>query len=102
MVLAVGQYIFTAASLQRSALLLLTDMPTPTSALPEDVSDRLTNLEIKASFTEDLLDKLDQIIIRQQSQIDSLTQEVRWLRQQSPAEATAAPRSLRDELPPHY
>jgi SlyX protein len=29
------------------------------------IDTRLTNLEIKASFTEDLLDKLDQIIIRQ-------------------------------------
>ena len=68
----------------------------------DDVGDRLTNLEIKASFTEDLLDKLDQIIIRQQSQIDHLTQEVAWLRQQAPAESAAAPRSLRDDLPPHY
>jgi SlyX protein len=77
-------------------------MPTATSALPADVSDRLTNLEIKASFTEDLLDKLDQIIIRQQDQIDRLIQEVRWLRQQTPAEGSAAPRNPRDELPPHY
>lgn len=64
--------------------------------------ERLTNLEIKASFTEDLLDKLDQIIIRQQDQIDRLTQEVQWLRQQAPAEGATMPRSLRDELPPHY
>lgn len=67
-----------------------------------DLIERLTNLEIKASFTEDLLDKLDQIIIRQQNQIDRLTQEVRWLRQQAPAEGAATPRSLQDELPPHY
>jgi SlyX protein len=77
-------------------------MPTSTPTLPADVSDRLTNLEIKASFTEDLLDKLDQIIIRQQDQIDRLIQEVRWLREQAPAEGTAATRNLRDELPPHY
>jgi SlyX protein len=67
-----------------------------------DLTERLTNLEIKASFTEDLLDKLDQIIIRQQDQIDRLTREVQWLRQQAPAQDAAAPRSLRDELPPHY
>jgi SlyX protein len=64
--------------------------------------DRLTNLEIKASFTEDLLDKLDQIIIRQQDQIDRLQAEVNWLRQQTQADGTTAPRNLRDELPPHY
>ncbi len=66
------------------------------------VNERLTNLEIKASFSEDLLDRLDQIIIRQQDQIDRLTRELQWLRQQAPAEGATAPRSLRDELPPHY
>jgi SlyX protein len=64
--------------------------------------DRLTNLEMKASFAEDLLDKLDQIIIRQQDQIDRLQAEVTWLRQQAPADGATAPRNLRDELPPHY
>ena len=66
------------------------------------IEDRLTNLEIKASFAEDLLDKLDQIIIRQQDQIDRLQAEVNWLRQQAPADGAMATRNLRDELPPHY
>jgi SlyX protein len=66
------------------------------------IEDRLNNLEIKASFAEDLLDKLDQIIIRQQDQIDRLHAEVNWLRQQAPADGTTTPRNLRDELPPHY
>jgi SlyX protein len=66
------------------------------------IEERLTQLEIKASFTEDLLDKLDQIIIHQRDQIDRLEREVQWLNQQTPQEGTAAPRSLRDELPPHY
>lgn len=66
------------------------------------IEERLTHLEVKASFAEDLLDKLDQIIIRQQDQIDRLEREVQWLRQQTPPEDMAAPRNLRDELPPHY
>lgn len=66
------------------------------------IEDRLTNLEIKASFTEDLLDKLDQIIIRQQDQIDRLQTEVNWLRQQAPADSSATAQNLRDDLPPHY
>jgi len=69
---------------------------------PDTTEDRLTNLEIKASFSEDLLDKLEQIIIRQQEQIDRLTQELRWLRQQTPTDAATGPRNLRNELPPHY
>ena len=63
---------------------------------------RLTALEIKASFAEDLLDKLDHTIIRQQTQIDALISEVLHLRQQIGSAQGHTPRSLRDELPPHY
>jgi len=66
------------------------------------IDDRLTELEIKVSFQEDLLDKLDQIIIRQQEQLDALTREIVDLRQQSPQSGDAAQRNLRDDLPPHY
>ena len=67
------------------------------------LDQRLTDLEIKASFTEDLVDHLNQIIIRQQQQLDALAREVSHLRQQSGADSgVPAFRSLRDELPPHY
>jgi SlyX protein len=64
---------------------------------------RLTELEIKASFTEDLIDQLDKVIVRQQQQIDALLREVAELKA-SPVrdgDITAA-RSLRDDLPPHF
>jgi SlyX protein len=64
---------------------------------------RLTELEIKASFTEDLLDKLDSVIVRQQQQIDALIREIADLKQQAPVEGgVGAVRSLRDDLPPHF
>ena len=66
------------------------------------IEQRLTELEIKASFSEDLLDQLNEVIVRQQAQIDLLLREVAQLRQEAPADEPAAPRSLRDELPPHY
>ena len=66
-----------------------------------DTDQRLTNLEIKASFTEDQLEQLDKVIIRQQQQIELLIREVAQLRQQ-PVDGVAAPRNLRDELPPHF
>lgn len=64
---------------------------------------RLEALEVKASFMEDALDRLNDVVVRQQQQIDSLLREWGQLRQQQ----LAAPevdgfRSLRDELPPHY
>ena len=67
-----------------------------------DIEHRLTELEIKASFTEDTVDKLNQIIIRQQDQIDLLIREITQLRTQVPEGGSGGPRSLRDELPPHY
>lgn len=70
--------------------------------LANDTDARLTNLEIKASFNEDLLDKLDQIVIRQQDQIDRLTRELVHLRQQTPEEGGTMARNLLDDLPPHY
>ena len=73
-----------------------------TSPLTDEIVQRLEALEIKASFTEDLLDQLNLTIYRQQQHIDWLLQEVRRLGQQQPEGGGAAPRSLRDELPPHY
>ena len=50
---------------------------------PEDIaSQRLTALEIKASFAEDLLDELNRVVIGQQQQIDALVRELTQLREQ--------------------
>ena len=65
-------------------------------------NDRLTDLEIKASFTEDLLEQLDAVIVRQQQQIDNLTREIAHLKQTASSGETTEFRSLRDEPPPHY
>lgn len=67
----------------------------------EDVEHRLTELEIKASFAEDLLEQLQQVVVRQQQEIDRLQREVVALRETVP-DTGAAPRSLRDEIPPHW
>ena len=69
---------------------------------PDNIDQRLTELEIKASYSEDLLDQLNLTIYRQQQQIDRLGQELSVLRQQMPEPGDGAPRNLRDELPPHY
>ena len=63
---------------------------------------RLTELEIKAAYTEDLLDQLNMTIYRQQQQIDALARQIHELRQQGTPDHSGAPRSPRDELPPHY
>ncbi|MEQ6435514.1 SlyX family protein [Comamonas sp. w2-DMI] len=69
---------------------------------PEDLQERVTELEIKASYTEDLLEQLNMTVYRQQQQIDLLVNEVRELKRQVPEGGPGGPRNLRDELPPHY
>ena len=63
---------------------------------------RLTDLEVKASFSEDLVDALNTVIVRQQQQIDRLQRELLQLREQLHGDEPDARRNLRDELPPHY
>ena len=87
-----------------------TRLSVPPASTPERVDggdttltdQRLTELEIKASYSEDLLDQLNDVIVRQQRQIDHLLRELAALRLQ--VEQTPQPgfRSLRDELPPHF
>ncbi len=68
-----------------------------------DIEQRLTELEIKASYADDLLDTLNQLVARQQEQIDLLLREVSRLRQRGGDEGlSGGPRDPRDELPPHY
>jgi SlyX protein len=70
--------------------------------IDQRIDQRLTDLEIKASFAEDMVEQLNQIIIRQQKQIDQLVGEVLKLREQSEQAAAGGPRNLRDDLPPHF
>ena len=69
---------------------------------PDATDHRLTELEIKASFNEDLLDALNQVVIRQQQQLDGLMREVAELRQLLPESGGAGLGRPGDDLPPHY
>jgi len=63
---------------------------------------RLEALEIKASYTEDQLEKLDQVIVRQQAQIDLLILEIQRLRQPvADVDGMLRPSAVSDR-PPHY
>jgi SlyX protein len=77
-------------------------MTTASPTASDHTDERLTQLEIKLSYTEDLLDTLNQLVTTQQDQIDLLLREVARLRQHGSSEGPAPPRNLRDELPPHY
>jgi SlyX protein len=69
---------------------------------PSDIDKRLTDLEVKASFTEDLVDHLNALIVRQQQQIDLLVREVGKLKDRAPDTGQGETRDVRDDIPPHY
>ena len=62
--------------------------------------DRITNLEIKLSFTEDLIEKLNETVYKQQQQIEFLYRELKAIKEQ--ASSGGGGGSLKDEIPPHY
>ena len=77
-------------------------MTNPQATQASAIDQRLTDLEVKATYTEDLVEQLDKIVARQQQHIDLLTREVAELRQPAGDGQLNAGRSLRDELPPHF
>jgi len=67
-----------------------------------DATDkRLTDLEVKLSFTEDLVDHLNDLVTRQQEQIDLLMREVGKLKDRAP-DTGGQGRDPREDIPPHY
>jgi SlyX protein len=64
--------------------------------------DRITNLEIKLSFTEDLIDQLNQTIYKQQQQIEFLYRELKSLKEQASSGDSAGEINPKHEIPPHY
>lgn len=63
--------------------------------------ERLTELEIKSSYADDLLEQLNHIVARQQQQIDALQRELLALRQQL-RDAPGVAAGSGHEPPPHY
>ena len=75
---------------------------TNTNFTANETDQRLTNLEIKATYMDDMVEQLEQIIVRQQQQIDTLLRSVAELRLPSTDGGLGPARSLQDDLPPHF
>ena len=63
---------------------------------------RLTELETKLAFAEDLLETLNQTVIRPQGQLALMQQQLRLLHQRLQDTLPDEARTPRDEIPPHY
>ncbi len=68
------------------------------------MEDRITELEIRLTHMEDVLETLNQSIIRQNNEIDSLQLQVSILEKKLKAAQAASPVAHESEEtpPPHY
>ena len=64
--------------------------------------ERLNELEAKLVFAEDLIDTLNQAVIRQQGQLDLMQQQLHLLHQRLQEARPDETRTPLDEVPPHY
>ena len=64
--------------------------------------ERLTELEVKIAFQDDLLDALNLTVTRQQQQIDLLQQQLRVLYQQMRHNTPGNEDASAHEIPPHW
>lgn len=66
------------------------------------MESRLSEIEVKLSFSEDLLEELNRAVVRQQQQIDELERQVRDLRLQLQRSFPRDETGTGHEIPPHY
>ena len=68
-----------------------------------DIDEKITNLEIKLAFQEDLVKTLNQVIISQQQQLELLQQQFKLLYQQLKSLQPSNIADVSEEVPPpHY
>lgn len=66
------------------------------------MESRIEDLEIRLSYQEATLEALNQVVIKQQDQIDMLIAEVQRLKQQTVGEAEFVRPQSEETPPPHY
>lgn len=63
---------------------------------------RITELEAMLGLLDDQVDQLNQVVFRQQEQIDSLQGQLRLVWQRMNSQGAVESLDPRDEIPPHY
>ena len=66
--------------------------------------EKITELEIKFSYQEKMLDDLNKVVYKQQQEIDALKKDYQKLSEQikSMAESVVSHKSSEEPPPPHY
>jgi SlyX protein len=65
------------------------------------LEEQVKNLEVKFSHQDLLLEQLNKIVANHQLTIEKMQQEIIELKL-SQGEGSSTPRSLEDDVPPHY
>ena len=68
----------------------------------DTVEERLAQLEIRLAYQEDLLASLNATVVELRAALDLQQGQLRLLWQQLQERGDNAPRSLLEEIPPHY
>lgn len=69
---------------------------------PDRLTARVAELEVRLTLQQDELDKLSEVLYRQQRELDGLLLRLQLLEARRPADPQPAPRDPADEVPPHY
>jgi len=67
-----------------------------------DLASRMTELEIKLGFAEDMIDTLNKTVFRQQEQIDLLQRQLSELHRRMRESDAMESHDPSEEVPPHY
>ncbi|WP_252179389.1 SlyX family protein [Endozoicomonas sp. 4G] len=66
------------------------------------MNEELIELQTQVSFQEDTVAQLNEVVTRQQQEIDDLKQEMAQLKKQLMAMASSQLEELEENAPPHY
>lgn len=67
------------------------------------MQERIVELESKVAFQDELINRLDEILVSQRDELDRLAERVRRLEEQIKAGSTSMIRTEAEETPPpHY
>jgi len=66
------------------------------------MENRIADLEVRLTYQESTLDELNEVIVKQQSQIDVLLIQVEYLRSQLEGQSDQPVEGSDDAPPPHY
>ncbi len=63
---------------------------------------RIEDLEVRLTYQEDTIEALNQVVIKQQGQIDLLIEEIKRIKQQHARGGEFVRSQSEEEPPPHY